>query len=261
MARDGGNTPTLLTSMSRPPNARTARSVDGDAAPTRRSHRTRRGSSRRRSDSASGSTSTVTTAAPCAASSRRDARPMPLAAPVTSATRPSNGLPAPPFRELGLLELPVLDVEQVALRQRTPAAERFRPLDRRDRVARRCRPRCEHRAPCGRTSRCPAPAIPPSAARRRASSSSRRRAGGSTPRYAAANRGDVGHRIVADDHGHALRPDDVVRRERPARRDVGDVGPAREPERLGSVDVERAIIGRPARSETARRSRASANES
>ncbi len=49
---------------------------------------------------------------------------MPEAAPVTSATSPANIGAAPALRELGLLEVPVLHVEDVLRGQRLPAAQR-----------------------------------------------------------------------------------------------------------------------------------------
>ena len=49
---------------------------------------------------------------------------MPEAAPVTSATSPANSGGVPGLPQLGLLEVPVLDVEDVLRRQRLPAAER-----------------------------------------------------------------------------------------------------------------------------------------
>ena len=53
------------------------------------------------------------------------ALPMPDAAPVTSATSPANSGRLAGFAQLGLLEVPVLDVEDVALRQRRVAAQQL----------------------------------------------------------------------------------------------------------------------------------------
>ena len=59
-----------------------------------------------------------TTAAPRSSSASTHALPMPDAAPVTSATSPANTGGAAAFAQLGLLEIPVLDVEDVRLGQR-----------------------------------------------------------------------------------------------------------------------------------------------
>ena len=99
---------------------------------------------RRRSES--------TTCAPARGSARAVARPMPDAAPVTSAIRRASGAGAGGLLELRLLEAPVLDVEEIAraTRARTCRCAR-RVVDHRRRCARRCRRRSPPpRASCRR---------------------------------------------------------------------------------------------------------------
>ena len=121
--------------MSSPPKLRTAASsAPATSLATVTSQTSPWKSGRSYSDSTFGSRSSATTAAPAARNASAVALPIPEAAPVIGDHFAEERRLGPGALELGLLELPVLDVEQVTGRQRAPFVERVGSADDLDRV-------------------------------------------------------------------------------------------------------------------------------
>ena len=145
------------------------------------------------------------------------ARPIPDAAPVTSAISPANGGGRALALQLRLLELPVLDVEEVALRQRLPVVERGRRARWRRACARRCRAAIAASLAVRPAVSEPELRVEDDPRRRvehRERQPDRLRVALEVPRVLRGVGGDV-----ATDHRHPLGADDVVGRQRAAVRE------------------------------------------